>query len=691
MTTAAPMRPDAADPPAADPPAAKPPGARAGGGVRRAGALVNVAALAATAGFAFHRVFSVGDLGPVIAVSAVVPVLLSALLSWPRRPAWPLWTSVAATVAGWALVSGPTLFHGDFTAVGGALRDSWKGTLTTLLPAPGRPGLLVLPHVLVWFAAAAGAETVLRSRTRAVPALPSVAVFGVALLLGVGGPGTNLPPAAVLVGLVAVLMIVRNGGRPAWVLAGVPAAAALGLLATAAAPLLPVAGVPYDPRETVKAPPPQQRDSVSPLDRVSAWLQTPDQQMFTVHTTAPENWRLAVLDRFDGVTWTSGASFVPAGNRIPALRHAGSIRVEQRFVIQDLPGVWVPAADRPETIEGLGVTVDPVSGVLTSAQLLRSGQAYAVTSMVRDYDTNQLAAAEPAQDAEAQAATALPETPGSTAANAEVPGFRKLAQRVTQDQSSAFQRAAKLADYLRTTAKYDVSGLPGHSYAQLRYFLAHRSGTSEQFATAYAVLARSIGLPTRVVVGFRPGVGGAGAFQVRSGDVLVWPEVDFTGLGWVPFFPTPEQEGRTKQSGSVPAGQTQQKLEAAQQNAASQKKGKGSGTNDQPPPKPPPARRPPPRPTPWWVYGLAAAAVLPVGYLLAVLVLPVLRRRRRQGRPTPAGQITGAWQQTIETLRAVGLPPAAALTAHEVAAFGGRTVAGSERHLRPLADLVNHA
>jgi hypothetical protein len=661
--------------------------------VRLACALVGVALLAGAAGLGFHRVFALRDIGPVAAVAALVPVLLSGLVSWPRRRTLPLWLAIIATVAGWALVSGLTLFHGDFTVIGGALRNSWKATLTTLVPAPGRAGLLVLPHVLVWFAAAAGAETVLRSRTKAAPALPAVAVFGVALLLGVGGPGSNLPVAAGVVGLTSVLVIIRGDGRAGRVPAGVAMAVAIGLVAVLAGPYLPIKGTPYDPRETVKAPPPQQRDSVSPLDRVSAWLQTPDQQMFTVHTTTPENWRLAVLDRFDGVTWTSGARFVPAGNRIPAAPHVTGTRVDQRFTIQNLPGVWVPAADRPRTIDGLGVTVDPVSGVLTSARQLRSGQAYEVTSTARDYDADQLAAAEPARDAEARAATALPESPGTTAKNAQVPAFRKLAEQVTRDQTTGFQRGAKLADYLRTAARYDVSGLPGHTYAQLNYFLTQsKRGTSEQFATAFAVLARSIGLPTRVVVGFRPGVGGNGAFEVRSGDVLVWPEVDFAGLGWVPFYPTPEQQGRSQQPGAVPAGDTQQKLEQAQKNAASKNKGNGAGNGAPPPqPKPPLVKKPVHKPTPWWVYGSAAAGLIPVAYLVAVLVLPMLRRRRRRTGDTPAARIAGAWEQTVETLHTVGLPAATALTAHEVAGFGGRTVTGTEPHLRPLADLVNRA
>lgn len=661
--------------------------------VRLVTALVIVIALAGAGGLAFHRVFALGDLVPVITVAAVAPVLLVALLSWPRRRTWPLWISVLATAAAWTLIAGLTLFHGDFTVVGGALRDSWKGTLTSLLPAPGRPELLVLPHALVWLAAFGGAELAVRTETKAAPALPAVAVFCVALLLGVNGPGSNLPVAAGLAGLVGALTIVRSGGRPLWLLAGLPAAAAIGLLGAAVGPYLPMRGEAYDPRATVKAPPPQQRDSISPLDRVSAWLQTPDQQMFTVRADAPEDWRLAVLDRFDGVTWTSGARFVPAGSRIPEDPRVRRTRVVQRFTVQDLPGVWVPAADRPRTVQGLAVATDPGSGVLTAGRPLRSGQAYTVTSMVPDYDAARLADAQPARDAEAQAASGLPESPGTTAKTAEVPAFRRLAQEITKDQDTAFQRAAKLADYLRTAARYDVTGLPGHTYAQLRYFLGtSKRGTSEQFATAYAVLARSIGLPARVVVGFRPGVGGNGSWQVRSGDVLVWPEVDFAEIGWVPFFPTPEETGASKKPDSVPAGETQQKLEAAQKSAAAHKKDNGgSGAHGAPAPKAPARPAHKTSPTPPWVYGVAAVPLLPAAYLAGVLIVPALRRRRRRGGATPAARITGAWEQTREALGAVGLPAVTALTAHEVAGFGAERVPGAEAHLRPLADLVNRS
>jgi hypothetical protein len=69
------------------------------------------------------------------------------------------------------------------------------------------------------------------------------------------------------------------------------------------------------------------------------------------------------------------------------------------------------------------------------------------------------------------------------------------------------------------------------------------AGDCEQFAGAYAVLARSLGLPTRVVVGFTAGrYAGPGEVTVKGADAHAWPQV-YLGptAGWVSFEPTPQQ------------------------------------------------------------------------------------------------------------------------------------------------------
>ena len=74
-------------------------------------------------------------------------------------------------------------------------------------------------------------------------------------------------------------------------------------------------------------------------------------------------------------------------------------------------------------------------------------------------------------------------------------------------------------------------------------FLNARSGYCVHFASAMAVMARSLDIPARVVVGFLPGsarlIDGEGSFEVTTHDLHSWPELYFDGIGWVQFEPTP--------------------------------------------------------------------------------------------------------------------------------------------------------
>ncbi|SNS77352.1 Transglutaminase-like superfamily protein [Actinomadura meyerae] len=677
--------------------------------------LAVTACLAGVAGLAFQRVFGLGPVVPVAAVAATVPTVLCGLLSGPRKKGpWPLWISLVLTVPAWGATASLTVLRPALSdgTLPQALREgvlsSWKAILTTLLPAPAEPELLVLVSVAVWLAAFGSAELALRTSARAVPALPALGAWAVALPLGAGGPGSNLPLAAATAVLIAVLVLVRadgpgaeghgaeghgadgRGAGVAWrpLAAGAPVAAALGALAFAAGPLVPVSATPYDPREQVQAPPPRLRDGVSPLDRVGGWLLAPDQAMFTVQSDRTEIERLAVLDRFDGVTWSSTARFVPTGSRVPAGPEPGRRHeVAQRITIRDLPGVWVPAPDRPRRVDGLPVVADPGSGALAADRPLRPGQGYRVEAVVPEWKAADLARAGVATGAEADAALELPWGPGAKKPPVQIAEFRRFAQAATRGAATPLQKAALLAEYLKVYARYDVTAAPGHSYRQIDYFLGEgRRGTPEHFATAYALLARTVGLPSRVVVGFEGGKREGGHVLVRSGDVMVWPEVKFDRLGWIRFNPLPDSGRPSKKNEGVAAGETEQKLEQAQKNAVAQENNPGAAKTAQKQEGPAPAEE---APTPWWVFAVIGVGAAIAGYLCAVLLAPALRKRRRRTGP-PAARITGAWHQALDHLADAGLSTVRTLTAHEVARFGASAV-GEEAggHLRPLADLVN--
>jgi hypothetical protein len=337
--------------------------------------------------------------------------------------------------------------------------------------------------------------------------------------------------------------------------------------------------------------------------------------------------------------------------------------------------MWLPAAAAPTTIAGVGALADPKTGVLLSRAPLTAGVRYQITSQVPQYGAGPLRHAVPDQAAQADTAlpTGLPEV------------IREAADAAAVGASSPFQQASQLERYLRSNARNDLAGQPGHTYGHLAYFLgvSHR-GTSEQFATAFAVMARSLGLPTRIAVGFSCGTEiGPGLWEIKGGDALAWPEVDFAGLGWVPFFPTPNA---TSDSAAPSAGQSVER-QALDEALA------------QPLPEPVPGPALPVGGSPpassghrgWLVAGMAAG-MTPVAYLVIVLIVPVARTYRRRRRAEPAARVVAAWQDAVGLLRRVGVAKIDALTTIEVAALAvDRAGAVVSSHIEPLASLADAA
>ncbi|MEV4356557.1 transglutaminaseTgpA domain-containing protein [Nonomuraea sp. NPDC049625] len=679
----------------------EPVGAPGPGPVRGLVSVGVVALLAATAGLAFDGVFPFAALLPVVGLAVGVPCVLSVAL-YGRLP---LWGTIPVSVLGWLVAVSATLFRSQAwlgflpgpAAVRAALlgvRDAGGRLLTTILPAAPDSTAVVLVSFLVWAAALAGAEIALRSRSVMLPALAALPVLAVAVVLGVAGAGSVVPYAAVFAGLTLLLGLVRAARSAGTIAVGVPLLACLVLAAVVTAPALPMAERPYDVRRLVEQPPPRPINGVSALDQVSAWLQNPQRELFTVGTASEANLRLAVLDTFDGVTWTSGAGFVPTGGRVPGQEGGGDL-VTQRFTLRKLPGPWLPAADRPLLVKGAGIVVDPATGMLAGTQA-REGMTYEVTSGIRRYTAEDLRAAVPAAD---PAALRLPDGP-----DGRTPPQRArllaIARRATAGAQSPTQRAARLAAYLRKHAVNDVNAPPGHGYRSIEFFLTEsRRGTTEQFAASFALLARAIGLPSRIVVGFRPGTGsgpgsgpgsGAGGVrQVRGGDVLAWAEVEFEGIGWVPFYPTPSRT-RSGGGGDVAEGAPKQAREIEQAI---------NSDSSEPKPTPTAANRATPTPSPRpggsagpLVWAAVPAAALLV-YLLAVLVVPPLRRMRRRRAAAPAARVVGAWRQTVARLRVAGIPVRSdALTAGEVASLAESVLGPAAREpLTTLADLANLA
>ena len=122
------------------------------------------------------------------------------------------------------------------------------------------------------------------------------------------------------------------------------------------------------------------------------------------------------------------------------------------------------------------------------------------------------------------------------------PRIPELARQITRAETNPYDKSVALESYLQHNFSYtlNLAGKPGQD--PLTHFLFEtRAGHCEYFASAMAVMLRTLGIPSREVNGFLPGefndVGGD--YIVRASDAHSWVEAYFPGSGWITFDPTP--------------------------------------------------------------------------------------------------------------------------------------------------------
>ena len=116
-------------------------------------------------------------------------------------------------------------------------------------------------------------------------------------------------------------------------------------------------------------------------------------------------------------------------------------------------------------------------------------------------------------------------------------------------QVKPYQRALNIIQYLDENYNYNISAKmdPGDDWAR-QFLSVVKEGKCIDFATAFVLIARSLEIPARLVVGFSPGIEMDGYRIVKEGNRHAWAEVLFDGLGWIGFETTPynnAQQGGT--------------------------------------------------------------------------------------------------------------------------------------------------
>ena len=130
------------------------------------------------------------------------------------------------------------------------------------------------------------------------------------------------------------------------------------------------------------------------------------------------------------------------------------------------------------------------------------------------------------------------------------PRVPRLAVQVTSSASNDFDKAAAVENYLRTRFGYTLELPPTAVKDPIANFLFERKqGHCEYFASAMAVMLRTLGIPSRVVTGFRSDEFNdlTGNYVVRAKNAHAWVEAYFPGSGWHTFDPTPAGANGTPQ------------------------------------------------------------------------------------------------------------------------------------------------
>jgi transglutaminase-like putative cysteine protease len=546
-------------------------------------ARLGLAFLLAASLFAFNQVFAGGDYpGPAILGMLVA----TGIAVGARRLGLGTLSSLAISFIGLAAYLS-LVFQSSHTIWGlptpGSIEGIWRAVERAMdasridfAPVPVRTGYAILIVGAMWVAAAIGELATFRWRRPLVASILPVAIFSVSLVVGTG-EGSSFYVITFLAALLTYWGLesshrLRSWGRwvgawthqkesePRSLTGGLARKIGVSCIALAfVSPLfLPALGDGLLSWRSGIGPGSGDGDGEAGGE-LNPWVslkptlvdQT-DEVLFIVEAGQAAYWRVATLEDFNGASWDEASTTrqVSEGGAIggPTGLLTNSTTLRQTITIEGLRGVSLPAAIAPQNVVRLvddgerdvtGIGYDQDSGAVRVDEDLEDEDVFEIDSMIVDPGFGELREAEP----------------GSPGAHFLVaPQLTEQVQALrdgwVKDAKTPYEQLVALQENLRLDPGFEYNLEPEEPQSDdyLHDFLIRsKSGFCQQYASAFALLARSLGYPARVSVGFLPGEQAASEeiFTVRGTDAHAWPEVYFENYGWIAFEPTPRPEAVT--------------------------------------------------------------------------------------------------------------------------------------------------
>lgn len=260
-------------------------------------------------------------------------------------------------------------------------------------------------------------------------------------------------------------------------------------------------------------------------------------------------WRGIALDRYDGRAWSRGdlrrrAVTLQAGPyfKLEELTHSRKL-LSQTYFLEALSTNVVFASRKALAVSrDVGfVQRDSSDSLYTSHHTLRKIR-YEVISEPSQPDASLLnSRSGPIPEEVKACCLQLPP---------EDPRIGRLAKEVTRDHTTPFEKARALERFLRSNYSYslELRGSPNSKDPLAMFLFEVRRGHCEYFASAMTIMLRELGIPARLVNGFRTGEYNSigDDWTVRQYDAHSWVEAYFAPFGWYEFDPTPPDPQRSR-------------------------------------------------------------------------------------------------------------------------------------------------
>jgi transglutaminase-like putative cysteine protease len=615
--------------------------------------VILAAVLSALAAWSLRAVFS-GSAGPAVLWAVVAPVAAAAVwgctIIYSGRLATGAGTTglgVLAVVAAVAVATRP----------GADVQLGPARLLTGALPAdPAGPELATV-SALSGLTALVTIRLALRANARLMTLLPPLCCL--LLGLGLGAAVTSMPawyvPAFAAAG---VAMMLVGHVRPTRIDKGrMVTGTVIALVAVTAGTLLSPLAIAGSTPASVQA---MVAASVTPREDTNPLVRYLALRNEMIHVAASgtasrhvDLIRMVTFDRFDGREWSVGGDYRRAGTQLagPPDRKAAGQPVELNVKLQTTGFFgWLPRVGWPSDISVPNLGFDRATGDVVIPAGQTPPKEYRIVGN-EPAGQDQLSADDPAQK---ESRLALPEDINRFLRNATA------GKPAGRDQFYGLYDSFTQGLFRRDTS--DEAG-GGHSLYHIAQLLDRKRGTSEQYASAFAVLCRAMGWDARVILGFRPHWHG-NDFTFRDKDVFAWVEVRFERLGWLTVNPTPEQATTENQRDTTGDAQP----------ASPKDDVPNTARPDQQPPRNPDesfagaqrlAAVPPASNPGFWL----VAVLTGMSLLVCTLAVPVwksARRARVRRTGTPRQRAKAAWRDAMDALRSSGVDVNRSTTTGEV-------------------------